>query len=92
MFEELLWSQNVYFQPPETLKMSYPCIVYKIINGDTKYANNKPYSFKFRYGVTLIDKNPDSPFVAKLLRLPGCSFDRHFSKDNLNHFVFNIYF
>lgn len=91
-FEEILWSKNVYFQPPESIKMSYPCIVYNIASGYTKYADNKPYSFKFRYNVTLIDKNPDSLFVNKIMSLPSCKFDRHFAKDGLNHFVFNIYF
>ena len=91
-FEEILWSKNVYFQPPESIKMSYPCIVYNIASGDTKYADNKQYSFKFRYNVTLIDKNPDSLFVNKIMSLPSCKFDRHFAKDGLNHFVFNIYF
>ena len=91
-FEEILWSKNVYFKPPESIKMSYPCIVYNIASGDTKYADNKLYCFKFRYNVTLIDKNPDSLFVNKIMSLPSCKFDRHFAKDGLNHFVFNIYF
>ena len=38
--EELMDSRNVYFQPPTSTTISYPCIVYNIGNGDAKRANN----------------------------------------------------
>lgn len=33
--------KNVYFQPPESVKLLYPCIVYKRSAGDTRFADNK---------------------------------------------------
>ncbi len=92
LLENLLGSRNVYFQPPESIKLAYPCIVYKLDKADSTFANDKPYSNSKRYSVTLIDKNPDNVFVDKLLKLPMCSFDRTFSADNLNHYNFNIYY
>ena len=92
ILENTLGSRNVYFQPPETVKMTYPCIVYSRNSVDATYANNSLYNHKIRYTVMLIDKNPDSLIVDKLLKLPLCSFDRHYAKDNLNHDVFNIYY
>lgn len=81
----------MYFQPPTGFKMSYPCIVYKLVRIDTRFANNNPYSHNKAYTLTVIDKNPDSLIPDKVADLPMCSFDRHFEIDNLHHFVFTIY-
>ena len=89
---KILGSRNVYFQPPESIKLLYPCIIYKRSTGDTQFANDKPYTFKVRYQITYIDKNPDSEVLEKISDLPMCTFDRHFTADNLNHDIFNIYF
>lgn len=91
-FEELLGSRNVYYQPPASIKMKYPAIRYSLKDFDVKYANNSSYLRKPCYEATLIDPNPDSEFVELILNLPNCSFDRHYKADNLNHFVFTIYY
>lgn len=83
---------NVYYQPPETIKMKYPCIVYNIQNGDTQFADNQPYIFVKRYQITIIDSNPDSPIVDEVAKLKRCLFERTFRSNNLNHFIFNIYY
>lgn len=88
----LLGSKNVYFQPPENIKMSYPCIIYKKDRVDTHYADNKPYGHKKRYQVTIIDTNPDSDIPDKIAALPLCSHDRFYTADNLNHDVYNLFF
>ena len=90
-FEELLKSRNVYFQPPASIKMKYPAIRYSLKDFNIKYANNSSYLSKPCYEAILIDTNPDSEFVDKILNFPNCSFDRHYKSDNLNHFVFTIY-
>ena len=90
--ESLLGSENVYFQPPPNTRMNYPAIVYHLDDMDTKSANNVPYLVTRRYLVTVIDANPDSPFVGAVANLPMCLFNRGFSVDNLNHNVFTLYF
>lgn len=90
IFEELLGSPNVYFQPPSSIKMSYPAIVYARKTMVVSLANDKIYRQLSEYEVTLIDPDPDSVFIDKLLQLPYCRFDRHFTSDNLNHDVFSI--
>lgn len=92
VFENLLESQNVYFQPPESLKMSYPAIRYSLADFSRKFADNAAYLQKPCYEITLIDKNPDSKYVEKLLSLCFCAFDKHYKSDNLNHWVFTIYY
>lgn len=90
--EIILGSNNVYFQPPSTVQMKYPAIVYSLSDIDVTFANNSSYKKARAYDVTLIDKNPDSELVDKILELPMCNFDRHFKSDNLNHYVFKLYY
>lgn len=92
IFEELLGSKNVYYQPPESKKLNYPCIIYERDMGDTVYADDSPYVVTIRYSVTLIDKNPDSEFVNKLSQMQMSTWNRHYTIDNLNHDVFYIYY
>lgn len=87
-----LGTRNVYFQPPSTLRMTYPCIIYSLYSIDTKFADDMIYQGKKSYLVTIVDPNPDSTVIDKLLSFPLSSFDRHYVADNLNHDVFIIYF
>ena len=89
---ELLGSQNVYYQPPESIKMSYPAIVYSRNNIRNRYANDLVYNQLLAYAVTVIDEDPDSEIVEKISKLPFSSFDRHYTVDNLNHDTFTIYY
>jgi hypothetical protein len=92
LLETLLGSRNVYYQPPESVKMSYPAIVYSRNSIDNTHANNAVYGQSLSYEITVIDKNPDSEIVTRVSRLPRCRFDRHFTSGNLNHDVFTLYF
>lgn len=84
---------KVYFQPPENLKIKYPCIVFERTNALTNFADNKPYQITKRYTVTLITKTSDNDkYVDKILMLPMCTYDRQFTSDNLVHDVFSIYY
>lgn len=86
----VLGSRNVYFQPPATVKMKYPAIVYSRDDIENEFADNGVYKQAYFYQVTVIDSNPDSEIVHKVSRLPMCIFDRHYASDNLNHDVFTI--
>src|SRR5687768_4084650 len=88
----LLGSPNVYFQPPESLRMKYPCIRYVRDFVNTDFADNKPYKHKKRYQVTVIDRDPDSEISDRVAALPLCTFDRFFTADSLNHDVYNLFF
>lgn len=88
----ILGSNNVYFQPPETIKISYPCIIYERNNIDQRYADNRAYINRVRYSITLITKTPESDLVEKILELPLCSYDRYYAADSLSHDVFTLYY
>lgn len=90
--ETILGSRNVYFQPPSTLKMKYPCIVYELdaINGP--HADDRVFLQHRRYAVKYISRDPDNTIIDALLEEPYCSFDRRFVVDNLYHDCFDLYF
>lgn len=84
--------KKVYFQPPESVKLIYPCIVYELSNEQFSHADNSLYSKRKRYSITIIDKNPDSSIPDGIEKFKYCSFNRFFVSDNLNHFVYTIYY
>lgn len=89
----LLGSDNVYFQSPGPRKISYPAIRYALDGIDTHYADNVKYTTRRRYTVTLMDYDVDSPIVDKILSaFYHCSFDNFYVADNLNHWVFTVYY
>lgn len=88
---EALGSRNVYFQPPESVQLTYPCIVYERSRADSKFGDNTNWMYTPRYSVTLISRNPDEPVLDVLADMPMSTFERHFVSHNLHHDVFNIY-
>jgi len=92
LLENILGSRNVYYQPPESVEMKYPAIVYGLEDIENTFADDGVYLSQKKYSVTVIDKNPDSDYVDKVAALPTCRFNRHYKSDNLNHYVFSLYF
>lgn len=85
-------TKNVYFQQPSKTEMRFPCIRYELDGDSVKHADDRKYNVKKRYTVTVIDKNPDSVIPDYVSELPYSSFSRHYTADNLHHFVFQIYY
>ena len=90
MFKVTLGINNVYFQPPPSIKMKYPCIVYERDRINTSFADNKPYQFNKTYRLTYIDSDPDSTMPDRIAELPMCVFERNYVSDNLYHSAFRI--
>lgn len=90
-FKELLGSEQVYYQPPESLKMQYPAIRYSKADITNIYANNIKYHSHDVFDVVIISKIPDHPVIKKILELPYTEFDHHYVSDNLNHDIIRIY-
>lgn len=92
LLEEFLESRNVYYQPPESIKMQYPAIRYSKKSIQSVYANNSKYLMRDCYELIVISRSPDHPVIKKLLALPYCSYDRPYVADNLYHDVLTIYY
>lgn len=84
---------EAYFQPPPSVKMVYPCIRYTLSEIDSTYADDLAYTARRRYSVTVIDADPDSEIpdhIVKNFRYQY--FERFYAAENLNHWVFRIYY
>ena len=89
---DLLGSSHVYFQPPETVKIVYPCIIYNLDYINVRHADDKGYLGRDRYLITIVSKNPDYSIVRELAMWPLCSFNRFYTIDNLNHWIYELYY
>lgn len=92
-FEDFLGSRNVYYRPPESVRMNYPAIRYSRNGSSLAHANNRVYLNTRRYDGVIIDPNPDSALPDLMLdRFPMCTFSKAYSTNNLHHFPFTIYY
>lgn len=90
--EELLGNRQVYYQPPESVKMEYPAIRYSKKKPDKKHANNKVYMKTNCYEVIVISKKSDDSVIGKIEELPMCEWNNHYVADNLHHDVLTLYY
>lgn len=89
---DIIENDHVYFQPPPSVKLEFPCIIYARDFRLNHFADGRPYVFWKRYLITVIDRDPDSVIPDKIGLLPMCSYDRFYTADNLNHDVFKLFF
>lgn len=86
---ELICGANVYFQPPETLTLKYPCAIYQIADAPSVYADGIKYNQAIRFQITYVTKKAMDDAVEKMLRNPFFNFQRFFASAGLNHYVFS---
>lgn len=88
----LTYCPNVYYQPPESVKLKYPCIIYAMETLSPQYADNNPYLLHTSYGMRYITREPDDETVYNLALLPKCKHGKMYAKDNLYHHSYTIYY
>lgn len=89
---ESFGAEKVYFDAPESVHIVYPCIIYELNDVRTNYADDLPFNRTKQYLVMVIAEDPDTPIPDRIGALPMCAFDRHYTADNLHHFVFRLFF
>lgn len=89
MLQEISGYENrVYFNPPESVKVTYPCIVYSLLDITQFHADNRPYFGYDSYQVTHIYASiGQHELTRRLLEQEGFSFSRSFRSDGLYHDV-----
>lgn len=91
--EMIIGNTNVYFQPPASVKLSYPCVIYSIGNGDAKHADDLVYRYTNSYELLFIYKSPNIEIIDTVLaELPMCRLSRTYSASSLNHYAFTLYY
>ena len=92
LLKNTLGSTNIYFDPPESFKLKFPCIVYSLDNNYLIKADNKNYIGMKRYTMIYITQNADDSMTDVLEDLDYCSLNRTYSSDNFYHYAYTIYF
>lgn len=91
--KSVIESSNVKFQPPASVKLTYPCLLYSKSNVYANYANNLVYRSMDRYEIVIIGLDPDMDWAYRIMKhFAMCSFDRRYVKDNLYHDVLTLYY
>ena len=90
---ELKWAdEDNRFQIIQSIQADQAEAIGRALDYVVYHADNAPYRLLDRYQVTAIYKNPDSDLPHRLAMLPMCAHDRHFTAENLNHDIFNLYY
>ena len=90
---EMFKPNPVYYAPPESISLKYPCIIYNRDYIKLDKADDMNYSKNNRYQLIVIDKEVDNIFIEKILdKFKYSSYDRHYVSDNLYHDVITLYY
>lgn len=85
-------TKDVYFQPPASIKISYPAILYSLNDRKLKRADDNLYLTAKEYMITVITDDPEDELPDKVLHSFGgkIGYDRRYISNNLYHDVFTI--
>lgn len=92
ILREIIGNGNVYFQPPPSTQMRYPCIRYSYSGQVNVSADDQNYIRTPEWKIVYIDRSPTLGTVEKLLNLPSSSVIATYSTDGLNHTVISLYY
>lgn len=94
LFENYPKKVWLYYQPPSTIKMHYPCIVYNRDVDKVFSADNGYWSSTRKYVLTCVTDDPDSDMLDMIVRhFPMCRPSTSpYVMDNLYHFVASLYY
>lgn len=79
---------KLYFQPPESVKLEYPCMVYHLKTLTSRKANDRPYHKMIAFDITYITRSPASLVPDRMLSEPLFAFDRYYTAENLHHYAY----
>ena len=85
-------SDHVYFQDPPNTGMKYPCIVYRFVDFDVDYADNKPYKVYGYWEVHHMYKSIKNDLKEKFIfEVPFAKFDRRIVADGVYNDYYKLY-
>lgn len=88
-------TENVYYDPPTSIQMKFPCFRFTMNNTNVTYADNFTYLRKPRWTVTYITRDVED--IEPLIKDMFDNFkylvqETQFKAENLQHVVFNLYY
>lgn len=83
---------KAYYQPPESMKLTYPCVVYSFETFNTRNANNMPFVINERYKVSYLHKNVDDSRCKAVLRdFDKITHTQHYVTNGVYNDIYYIY-
>jgi len=82
---------RVYFQPPASVQLTYPCLIFKRKPSRVSRADNKAYRVNDLYEVTVLTLDVDEPLFDILVTTPKTTHTKTYTRDRVYHHVFDIY-
>ena len=91
---QILGSNHVYYQPPETIRMKYPAIVYDLYRVNQQYGDSLNYRIIPQYNITFIDRETNLDWIDAMLETfqNYCYYERSYTAENLVHYSFMLYY
>lgn len=84
---------HVYYNPPESLKLEYPCIVYAQEPPDVRKADNKRFIVTNKWQLVVISKDVDYDLAETIAEhFEKCAISRIYKADNLQHWSLTLYY
>ena len=90
ILENIEGVKKVYFDPPVTTNMEYPCIRFSLNTRNKLNANDRPYIKGESYIITFITRDVVSgtKVLDQLEDLQYIEFSRPYVTDGLHHYVY----
>nr|DAR66440.1 MAG TPA: tail completion protein [Caudoviricetes sp.] len=83
---------NVYFTPPEDIRLKYPACIVTREDLDIHRANNNPYMISVGYKLVYVSKSESDDVIIKVLNnFKYSDFRTEYKVDGLYHKVFIVY-
>lgn len=86
--EECGETPKLYFQPAESVKLEYPCMIYHLKTLTSRKANDRPYHKTIAFDITYVTRSPASKVPTRMLAEPLFAFDRYYTAENLHHYAY----
>ena len=84
--------EHVYIDPPENIRMSYPCARVRLNIPRTRYADNRPHIVVPSWEIIYMSYEPDDEYLLKIMdAFQMISANRHYASDGLHHYPFILY-
>lgn len=85
--------KEVYFQPPASICMIYPCIRFSRSRAKVGRADNKCYRFTQAYELIVITPDPDSPIPQYIIEnFQMSEINSVYVSENLYHTSITLYY
>lgn len=82
----------IYFQPPESIRMQYPCLIYTIDGTNSVHADNIKYADTRIYQLILVQRQPDTYLLDVVNSLQMCEHTGRLVVGGLYQDQFRLFF